>query len=66
MSLICYYSKCIIVETRESRLKESLRESKKMESKLRSRSLNNSSRNNIQSTYVRPSILAKYDRVIFV
>ena len=50
---------------RETRIKESLDESKKMERKLRSRSFASSSRSTpFQSTYTRPSILGKYERVI--
>jgi hypothetical protein len=49
---------------RETRIKESLDENKKMERKLRSRSFASSSRSTpFQSTYTRPSILGKYERV---
>lgn len=52
---------------RESRIKESIDESKKMEIKLRSKSFASSSRSTpFQSSYTRPYILGKYEKVIFI
>ena len=50
---------------RESRIKESIDESKKMEIKLRSK-LFASSSTPFQSSYTRPYILGKYEKVIFI